>query len=82
MNDLQRQVKKILTDDLFIEVAEEEMKEDDSIGTDLGLDSVGFVELATIIGERYDITVDDTDLTSGSFATIKSLCDFVIARTS
>ncbi len=80
--DLQNQLKKILTDELFIEVPIEEINEDDSIGTSLGLDSIGFVELGTIIRERFNISVEESDLTSGAFATIKSVCEFIAGTTT
>ena len=76
-NHVQSQLKQILIDDLFIEVPEEMIKDDDSIGTDLGLDSIGFVELATIIRERFGIRVEEADITSGVFATIGSLTEWI-----
>ena len=82
IKEVQGVLKKILVDSLFIEIPEDEITEEDSIGTDLGLDSVGFVELATIIREKYKIEIKEQELTSGAFATIKSLSEFIVARVS
>jgi acyl carrier protein len=78
--EVEQQLKRILVEDLFCEVPEDEIKPDNSIATDLGLDSIGFVEFATIIRERFNIEIDDKDLTSGHFATIKSLSEFILSR--
>lgn len=43
-------------------------------------DSVGFVELATIVGEIFEIQVSDSDVGEGHFTTVKSLTDFVFSR--
>ena len=78
-NDVKTELKRILIDDLFIEVPEDMIKDDDTIGTDLGLDSIGFVEFATIISERMSIPIQESDITSGSFTTISTLADFVVS---
>lgn len=82
INNVQNQIKRILIDELFIEIPIEKIKEDDSIGTDLGLDSVGFVELAAIIRERFNIPVKEGELTSGAFTTIKSLSTYIASHLS
>ncbi len=82
LDEVQKRLKRILIDDLFIEVPEDQIKPDNSITTDLGLDSIGFVELATIVRERFNISIDDKDLTSGHFATIQSLSEYILSRTA
>lgn len=44
------------------------------------LDSLGVVELAVALEERFDISVDDEDFTGEVFATVGSLADFVARR--
>jgi len=69
LSEIQKQLTRILVDDLFCEVPEDKIAADNSIAHDLGLDSVGLVEL-------------DKDLTSGHFATIKSLSEYIVSRSS
>ena len=73
-------VKGMLVDDLFLADTAEEIGDDAELGTELGMDSVGFVELATIVGEVFEISVSDTDIGQGHFATVRSLTDFIHAR--
>lgn len=82
LNEIQKQLTKILVDDLFCEVPEDKISEDNSIAHDLGLDSVGLVELGTIVKERFNIEIQDKDLTSGHFATIKSLSEYIVSRST
>lgn len=46
------------------------------------LDSLGVVELASALEERFDIEIDDEDFTGEVFETVGSLTDFVAARTA
>ena len=78
-DDAKTMLKKIMIDELFIEIPEAKIKDDDAIGTDLGLDSVGYVELATILRERLGVPIKESDVTSGAFATIGSLAEFIVS---
>ena len=51
-------LKKILVEDLFVEIPIEKMKDTDSLSSDIGLDSVGQIELVSIIEERYGFKID------------------------
>ena len=66
-------VTQILIEDLFVAMEPEQITETQSIANDLGVDSVGFVELATLVGERLSISFEESELTDGSFATIGAL---------
>lgn len=46
------------------------------------LDSLGVVELASALEDRFDIEIDDEDFTGEVFETVGSLTDFVAARTA
>lgn len=74
------QLKRVLVDDLFVAVPIDQIRETDEIGSDLGLDSIGFTELATIVGEMFKIEVSDEDITQSHFATLGTIADFVLAR--
>ena len=44
------------------------------------LDSLGVVELAVALENRFDIQLDDEDITGEVFETIGSLADFVASK--
>jgi acyl carrier protein len=79
-SELQDQLRKILVDDLFVAVPAEEIQPQDELGPKLGLDSIGFIELATIVSDRYKIKADENDVSEGHFATLERLCNFILSR--
>lgn len=78
--ELQEQLKKILVDDLFVAVPPEEIQPTDELGPKVGLDSIGIIELATIVSDRYQIKADENDVSEGHFATLDRVCDLILAR--
>ena len=70
------ELKKILVEDLFVEIPIEKMKDTDSLSSDIGLDSVGQIELVSIIEERYGIKVDAQEA-AADMTTIGSTVDYV-----
>jgi acyl carrier protein len=46
----------------------------------LGLDSLDFIELSLAIEERFSIVIDDSQDLSEHFATLGTLCRFVLER--
>jgi acyl carrier protein len=76
------ELKKILTQDLFVAIPEDEIDLDDSLADDLGIDSVGFVELMSIVEEKYGIEIDGREAKNESLRTLDGLCDFILAKTN
>jgi acyl carrier protein len=76
------ELKKILTQDLFVEIPEHEITLDDSLADDLGLDSVGLVELMTLLEEKYGIEIDSREAESERLRTLGGLTDFLVERTN
>jgi acyl carrier protein len=76
------ELKKILTQDLFVAIPEDEIGLDDSLADDLGIDSVGFVELMTILEEKYGIEIDSREAKNESLRTLGGLCDFIMVKTN
>jgi acyl carrier protein len=70
------ELKKILVEDLFVEIPTEKMKDTDSLSTDIGLDSVGQIELVSIIEERFGLKVDVKEA-AADLKTIGSAADYV-----
>src|SRR5207302_8202905 len=56
-----KELKKVLVEDLFVSIPEGEIKLEDSLSSDLGVDSVGWVELVTILEEKYGIEITGED---------------------
>ena len=74
-----KELKKILVEDLFVSIPEGEIKLQDSISSDLGVDSVGLIELVTILEEKYGIEISD-EAASENLRTLDRLSSLVLAK--
>jgi acyl carrier protein len=77
VNDL----KRILTQDLFVSIPENEINVNDSLADDLGLDSVGLVELTTILEDKYGIEIDGRAAASEELRTLDGWSNFILEKT-
>ncbi|MEJ2698274.1 MAG: acyl carrier protein [Desulfuromonadales bacterium] len=75
-----KDLKKILIDDLFVDIPEEEIGLQDSLSSDLGVDSVGFVELITLLEDKYGIQISSDESVSENFRNLEALSGFVQAK--
>ncbi len=73
-------LKEILIENLFVEVQRDRILPTCSLRRDLGIDSLGFVELREQVEKRFSITVSDDDFTPENFATLSSLTSFIDRR--
>jgi acyl carrier protein len=80
-DEIVNELKRILTQDLFVSVPENEINVNDSLADDLGLDSVGLVELTTILEEKYGIEIDGREAASEELRTIDAWSNFIMAKT-
>ncbi len=74
------ELKQILVEDLFVSIPANEIKPDDTLGEDLGVDSVGFVELLAMVEDKYGIQISDNEAVSASLRTLDGLSDFILAK--
>jgi acyl carrier protein len=77
VNDIERAIGSILVTDLFVEVPEDRITPDDRLRSDLGLDSLGFVELRVQCENTFGITISDDDFTPENFTSIRTVADLV-----
>ena len=75
-----KELKKILVEDLFVSIPEGEIKLEDSLSSDLGVDSVGWVELVTILEEKYGIEITGDEAASENLRTLDRLSSLVLAK--
>ena len=79
---LVKDLKQILIEDLFVSLAPDEIKLEDSLANDLGVDSVGFVELVAILEEKHGIKISDEEAKSGNLRSLDRLSSFILAKTA
>lgn len=77
MNNIENRLKEILIEDLFVEFEKDRILPTYSFRQDLGIDSLGFVELREQVEKRFSIVISDDDFTPENFATITSLTTLI-----
>jgi acyl carrier protein len=75
--DLVAKLRKIIVNDLFVEIAENDIGLDDGLRTVVGLDSVGFVELRVLCEQRFNVEINDNDYTPENFTSIRLLATLI-----
>ena len=66
-------LRDILIEDLFVELEKGRILHSHSLRHDLGIDSLGFVELREQIEKRFSLVIPDDDFTPENFSTISSI---------
>ncbi len=75
---LKYQIKKLIVDTLSLEVAPEEIPEDETLfGGGMDIDSIATLEIVAAIEKKFDITVEDEELTVELFDTVATLAAYV-----
>jgi acyl carrier protein len=72
-----REIKRMLINDLFVEMTEEQIGLDDGLQTKLGLDSVSFVELKLLCEQHFGLAVDDSEFSPENFRSVWVLAQFI-----
>jgi acyl carrier protein len=75
--DLVASLRKTIVNDLFVEIAENDIGLDDGLRTVVGLDSVGFVELRVLCEQKFNIEINDDDYTPENFTSIRLLAGLI-----
>lgn len=76
-DDLIAALRKTIVNDLFVEIAEEQIGLDDGLRTVVGLDSVGFVELRVLCEQKFNVEINDDDYTPENFTSIRLLANLI-----
>lgn len=74
---LEATLKKILVEDLFLDVPAEHIGDDDGLQDVLGLDSLGFVELRAQCEQRFGVTITDAEFTPLHFRSVRTVAGLV-----
>jgi acyl carrier protein len=70
-------LRRMIVNDLFVEIAEDQIGLDDGLRTVVGLDSVGFVELRVKCEQKFNVEINDDDYTPENFSSIRLLAGLI-----
>ena len=76
-DDLVATLRQIIVNDLFVEIAADQIGLDDGLRTIVGLDSVGFVELRVQCERRFNVQINDDDYSPENFTSIRQLANLI-----
>jgi acyl carrier protein len=82
MDGIEDRLRDILIEELFLELEKGKILTSYSLRDDLGLDSLGFVQLRSEVEQRFRIAISDDDFTPANFATISSLAELITRRSA
>lgn len=74
---IEETIKDILVTKIYVELNPNDISADDHFHRDLGVDSLGFVELRASVEDQFGITVTDEEFTPDNFMSVGTLRDFV-----
>ena len=77
MSDLKSQIKTMIVERLFLNVAPEKIADDAPLMETFGIDSVALFELVVGLEDEFGVVMDDVDFQIDTFHTVNSIAAFV-----
>jgi acyl carrier protein len=77
MLNINERVKQTVVEALMLDIAPEELGDDENLSEKLGLDSVGFLEVLTALEDEFDVEIKNPGLTRLSAPTVRKLAEVV-----
>ena len=71
-------LRRMLVNDLFVEMPEEKIGLDDGLQTVVGLDSIGFSELRILSERKFQVTISDDDYVPENFSSVRRVATLVL----
>lgn len=66
-------LRRILVNDLFVSLPEEQIGLDDDLQSKIGLDSIGFSELRILCERKFSVRIDDEDYVPDNFRSVRKV---------
>ncbi len=70
---VEARLRRLLATKLYLDVTEADIGLDDGLRDVLGLDSLGFVELRSLIEEMFSVSIADEQFSPAHFASVRAL---------
>jgi len=77
---IQDQIKRLISNEVLVGVSVDEIGNDDSLISDLHLDSIQMIALITGLENEFGFILDDEDLDMENLSTVNRLAKFVQAK--
>ncbi|MFF1925232.1 acyl carrier protein [Streptomyces sp. NPDC058221] len=73
-------LKGFLVDALFIDMDPKDIGDEMLLGTEVGVDSLGFAELMAHIEDEYNVSISDGEFVPDNFSTVARIVELVAAK--
>jgi acyl carrier protein len=76
-DDIIATIRRMLVNDLFVELPEDQIGLDDGLQTVVGLDSIGFSELRILCERKFNVQISDDDYNPDNFSSVRRIANLV-----
>jgi len=76
-DSLHAAIRRILVNDLFVEMPEDQIGLDDGLQTVVGLDSIGFSELRILCERKFNVEISDEEYVPDNFSSVRRVATLV-----
>jgi acyl carrier protein len=76
-DDLVADIRRMLVNDLFVELSPDQIGLDDGLQRVVGLDSIGFSELRILCERKFNVEISDESYTPENFSSVRRLATLV-----
>ena len=78
--ELKPQIKEMIVERLFLNVAPEDIPDDADLMEAYGIDSVNLFEIVVGLEEQFEITMEDDDFNVETFSNVNNIAGFVVGK--
>lgn len=71
-------IRRMLVNDLFVELPEDQIGLDDGLQTVVGLDSIGFSELRILCERKFNVQISDDDYVPENFSSVNRITNLIL----
>ena len=76
-DDIIATLRRLLVNDLYVELAEDQIGLDDGLQNVVGLDSIGFSELRILCERKFGVEISDEEYSPENFSSVRKIATLV-----
>jgi acyl carrier protein len=80
VDELKPQIKEMIVERLFLNVAPGDIPDDADLMEAYGIDSVNLFEIVVGLEEQFEITMEDDDFNVETFSNVNNIAGFVAGK--
>lgn len=78
--ELEEALKDFIIESLFIDLPRESILNDMALGTEVGVDSLGFTEIVAYLDDAWGVKISDSEFTPENFRTIDRIVALAMSK--